>query len=144
MKTYIASLLRHAFTTLAGLGGFLLSINCINPGDVSQINAAGASISTAFAGILTALFARLLLTLTGKMFSASAGDSSGTSGGALLMLFVLGTLAGIMGCLPACSTAQLAAAKSIPVHTTLYTDYGTASYDSRIGLAFEVDAKSEK
>ena len=144
MKTYIASLLRHSFTSLAGLGGFLVSYNLLDQGDVAGVDAAGVSLGTAVATILTAVAGRLLLTLTGKMFSASAGDSSGTSGGALLMLFVLGTLAGIMGCLPACSTAQLAAAKSIPVHTTLYTDYGTASYDSRIGLAFEVDAKSEK
>ncbi len=145
MKTTIASLLRHAFTALASIGGLLLSANLINPGDVAGVNAAGVSIGTALVGILTALVARLVLAFTGKLLTGGVpGESSGTSGGALPLLCVLGTLGGIMGCLPACSATQLAAAQSVPVSTTVHTKYGTASYTTAGGLVLDVDASSGK
>ena len=145
MKTTIASLLRHAFTALASIGGLLLSANLINPGDVAEVNAAGVSIGTALVGILTALVARLVLAFTGKLLTGGVpGESSGTPGGALPLLVLVGTLAVVMGCLPACSTAQLAAAQSVPVSTTVHTKYGTASYTTAGGLVLDVDAKSGK
>ncbi len=143
MQNYIASLLRHAATSIAGLGGLLLAHNFIQPADVSQVDAAGVSLGTALAVIGTAVLGRVLITLGGKMFAGGAGESSGTSGGALL-LCLLGTAAVIMGCLPSCSTATWAALKSIPIHTTVVTDLGAASYSSNSGLSVEVDAQSGK
>lgn len=143
MKTYLASLLRHSFTSLAGLGGFLVSYNLLDQGDVAGVDAAGVSLGTAVATILTAVLGRLFITVTGKFFTGASGESNGASGVASLLVLV-GMSAVVMGCLPACSTAQLDAAKTIPVHTTLHTDYGTASYDSQIGLDLEVDATSGK
>lgn len=146
MQTYIASLLRHAFTALAGLGGLMLSHNLITQSDVSQVDAAGSSLACAITVVVTAVIGRVLLTLGGKMFTGGAGESSGTSGGALLL--AIGTAAGIMGCLPSCSmsgaSAAWAALKSIPIHTTVVTDYGAASYSSKSGLSVEVDAYSGK
>ena len=81
MQDYLASLLRHAFTSLAGLGGLLLAHNLIPPADVTQVDAAGVSISTALVVIGTAVIGRMLLTLGGKIFTGGAGETSGTSGG---------------------------------------------------------------
>ena len=142
MKTYIASLLRHAFTALAGLGGFLLSHNLIDQGDVAQVNGAGVSIGTALVVILTAVIGRLVLTLMGKMFTGQAGDTSDASGVSLLLL--LGTTLALMGPLASCSPTQMAVAQSIPIRTTLHTNYGTATYSSKSGLTLEVDATSGK
>ncbi len=143
MKPYIASLLRHAFTALAGLGGLLLSHNLLDPADVAQVDAAGVSIGTALGVVLTAVIGRLLLTLGGKMFTGAAGESSGTSGVALLFVLV-GASAVVMGCLPACSTSQLAAAQSVPISTTVHTKYGTASYSTAGGLVLDVETTSGK
>jgi hypothetical protein len=144
MKTYLATILRHAFTALAGLGGFLLSKGLIDSADVTQVNSAGVSLGAALAVIISAIAGRFLLTLLGKVFSGAAGESgSGSSGGVNLLLMCI-TAAGLMGCLPSCSTTQIEAAKSIPVRTTLHTDYGTATYSSKSGLEVDVDATSGK
>lgn len=102
MKTYLASILRHAFTALAGLGGFLFANGLIEAGDVSQVNAAGGSMGAALAVISTAIAGRFLITLLGKVFSGGTGESVGTSTGTLPIVCI--TAAGILGCLPSCST----------------------------------------
>jgi len=145
MKTTIASLMRHAFTSLAGLGGFLLSHHLLDAGDVSQVNAAGVSLGTALVVILTGVIGRLILTLTGKLFTGGMpGESSGTSGGMVSLFMLVGTSAVVMGCLPACSASQVAAAQSVPISTTVHTKYGTASYSTAGGLVLDVETTSGK
>jgi len=143
MKDYLASLLRHALTALAGLGGLMLSHNLITDSDVSQVDAAGSSLACAITVIGTAVIGRVLLTLGGKIFTGGAGETSGTSGGALLFA-LMGTAAGVMGCLPSCSPVTWAALKTIPLKSCVVTDYGSACYSSKSGLSVEVDAESGK
>lgn len=78
MNTYIASLLRHALTALAGLGGLLLSKGLIASADAPAVDAAGASIGSALVVIGTAVLGRLVLTLLGKV--KLSGLVAGTGG----------------------------------------------------------------
>jgi len=103
MKNDLASLLRHAFTALAGLGGFLAAQSLLDPADATAVNAAGATLAESLAVIIAAVLARLLLTLTGKWFSAGAGESGPAAGGPLVLVGAAGIL--LMGCLPSCSVA---------------------------------------
>ena len=60
----------------------------------------------------------------------------------------MGTAAGIMGCLPSCSTdsaaATWAALRSVPIKTCVITDYGSACYSSKGGIEIDVDSESGK
>ena len=143
MKTYLASISRHAFTALAGLGGLLFSKGLIAEADVSQVNASGVSLGAALAVILTAIVGRVALTLLGKVFTGAAGESGGMSGGASLLV-MCGAAVGLLGALPSCSALPWAALQSIPLHAGLTTDYGTAAYSSKSGITIEVDATSGK
>ena len=148
MKNYISSLLRHVTTALASLGVFLLSVGWIVEGDVTQVNAAGVTLGAAAVVIFTAIISRVLLTLTGKMFTGGAGEASAASGGARSLL-LLGTVSALAGWgLTSCSSGAGAAAwnvlKTLPIHTTVVTDYGAASYSSKSGITVEVDAQSGK
>jgi len=107
MKTYIASLLRHCFTALAGLGGLLLSKNLIDAGDVTQVNAAGVSLGAALVVILTAVLGRLAITGIGKIFPAVGNGVNGRtgSGGGLPAIGLLAMTVGLIGMgLPSCAT----------------------------------------
>ena len=80
MKTYIASLLRHALTSLDGLGGFLLAHNLVDQVDVAGVNAAGVSIGAALGTVLAAVIeyqGKVLLAQNaawpGKMFALITG-----------------------------------------------------------------------
>lgn len=136
MKTYLASLLRHALTALAGLGAFLLSNNLIEPADAPAVDAAGVSISAALVVIGTAVLGRLAITLFGKFFTAAAGESGGPSGG-MSLLVMCGTAAGLCMVLPSCSAG-------IPIKGCLTSDYGTACYSSKSGLEIAVNQRSSK
>jgi len=140
MNAYLQSLLRHAFTALAGLGGFLAAHSLIGAGDVASVDSAGASIGSALTVILMAVGTRLLITLLGKLNlggSASATDKlTGWS-----VWICIGTAAGFGGIfLPSCS--QNPGASNIPVHGVLYTDYGSLGYDSKSGIDVEIDAQT--
>lgn len=146
MKEQLASLLRHAFTALAGLGGFLFSKGLIDQGDVTAVDGAGVSLGNALVVILVAVIGRLLITLTAKFFRLGAGelenDKSKPSGGTLLL--IIGTTAALGGLLPSCSPAQLDAARAFPIRIGITTDQGTASYSSKSGLSAVIDARSGK
>ena len=104
MKTYLSTLLRHAFTALAGLGGFLLSKGLIDSADVAQVNGAGVSLGAALAVIVSAIAGRFLLTLLGKIFTGAAGESGSTASVGKSLLLMCATAAGLMGFLPSCAT----------------------------------------
>lgn len=161
MNNYIASHLRHFITAIAAIGSYLLLHKLVSPSQADAINQAGTQLIeplTTLGSLLAVAVIRLAITGLGKSFPALADKislfvpgGSGTNGGAGsgLSLVILGlTAAGLMGCLPSCSTAQLAEAKAIqdavPVHISTTTHGVTASYDSRNGLAVIVDPHSGK
>jgi hypothetical protein len=102
MKDYLASLFRHSFTALAGLGGFLAAHSWIDAGDASSVNAAGVSLGAALSVILTAIAGRLLISLLGKIFAGNIGNGAGSGGGPLLWVGFMA--AGLGLALPSCTT----------------------------------------
>lgn len=143
MKNTLSSLIRHSLTALAGVGGLLLSHGLLASGDLAQVNAAGGQLQDALTVIGSAVGLRLAIMITGKIFPATAAKLSGAAGG-LVPLWIGLTTAAFMGALPSCSPAELAAARAIPIKTCVVTDYGTACYSSKSGLAVSVDATSGK
>ena len=143
MKDTLASLIRHATTALLALGGLLASHDLIAPSDVASVDAAGVSLQGALVVIVVAIAGRLAITLTGKIFPAAAAKLTGPAAGgplAVMGWIVVGTLAGGLGCLPACSQAQLAAARAIPIRACVITPHGKVCYSDVEGLSAEIDA----
>jgi hypothetical protein len=105
MKPIIATSLRHAFTALAGLGGFLLARGAIGADDVQSVNAAGASLGDALSVIAAALVARLMVWLSGMIVTGGAPSVKSLS-----LCLCIGTLA--VGGLPACSAYPVTASLS--------------------------------
>jgi hypothetical protein len=141
-----ASLIRHFLTYLAGLGGFLFAHGIIPAESVAAADQVGAALVDPLAvlgGLLAAGGLRLAIFCLGKIFPAVAEKLSGASGGMPLLMVGL-TTAAVMGSLPSCSAAQLAAARAVPVRSCVETDYGTVCYSSKSGVAVTVDATSRK
>jgi hypothetical protein len=136
----IYSLLRHALTSLAALGGFLASHGVIAAGDVATVNAAGVSLGDAFSVILSAIVARVVIWLMALVFGNS-GPGLGGGAGALGLLAV-GLM--IAGSASSCSTAQLseykAVTSAVPVQVGASYNGLTAVYSSRNGISVIYDA----
>ena len=116
MKDTLLTSLRHAFTALAGLGGFLLAHGAIETADAANVNAAGATLGEALAVIVAALVARLVVFISGKIVSGSASS--------IVVCLCLGTLAG----------AGLSACSDYPITGTLsYRDPNTGA---KAGLSY--------
>lgn len=144
MKDSLASLIRHATTALLALGGLLASRGFIDPSDVAAVDAAGVSLQGALVVIVVAIVGRLCITLTGKIFPAVAAKLTGTEAGGLPSLAWIGTLAGLLCTgLPACSPAQIAAARAIPVKACVITPQGKICYSDVEGLSAEIDASGK-
>ena len=138
MKDTLASLIRHATTALLALGGLLASRDFIDPSDVAAVDAAGVSLQSALVVIVVAIAGRLAIFLAGKIFPAAAAKlTRPEAGGPLAVMgwIVVGTLAGGLGCLPACSNG-------VPLRIGIVGPDGTVSYSSKGGLA--VDYRSSK
>lgn len=143
MNDTLASLIRHATTALLALGGLLASHGLIGTEDAAEVDAAGGSLQAALVVIVVAIAGRLAIKLTGKIFPAAAAKlTRPEAGGPLAVMgwIVVGTLAGGLGCLPACSPAQLAAARAIPVRACVITPQGKVCYSDVEGLSAEIDA----
>ena len=71
-------------------------------------------------------------------------EQTGGSAGGRIPLWVIGAgmMAGGLGCLPSCSSAQMDAARAIPIRVTLITPGGGIGYSSKSGLS--VDYRSAK
>jgi hypothetical protein len=146
----LASQIRHFLAFLAGLGTLFLSWHIIAPDQVEAVNKAGGELISPLVIILGAVGAcvfRAALTWIYQLFRTGAGETetkTGGSGGSLPLWVLMGTLAGCMGFLPACSSAQWAAARAIPIRTCVITDQGTVCYSSKSGLSAEIDLQSAK
>lgn len=140
MKDNILSIVRHLFTGLAGLGGFLVSKGLAEPGDGAALDAAGASAADALAVIVAIVAARLALKALGRW---SGGGT--TLSGAFL---AVGTGAGALAiCPPSCSPEAVArfqeTAKAVPVQACYYDKDGNRiCYSTKDGIL--VDLKSGK
>ena len=143
MKDYLSSLLRHAFTALAGLGGLLVSINLIDPADAPAVDAAGGTLASALVVILTAVIGRLLITLGAKIFRIGAGENGEKNNGGgvgTLPLWIVGTAAALMGALPSCSSIPA----GTPVTFSLIAPDGAVSYSAKGGLSVSAIVRPEK
>jgi hypothetical protein len=143
----IATLIRHTLTFLAGLGGMLVTYSVIAPSEVDAVNAAGSSLIeplTVIGGAIAAGIARLAIGWLRKRFLGPARPGKETSGGAsLLMLAALGTMAGIMGFLPSCSSGDLNS-RGWPVTLRIVGPDGTVSYSPKSGLEVEAEVRATK
>lgn len=141
MKETIASLLRHAFTALAGLGTFMYSQGYIGAEDVVDVNASGAAMSDALSALVVAILVRLFIKFSGKVIGAHVNDGKNNNG--FLGLLLLGAV-GLLGFgLPSCSPSQVEAAKAVPIKAC-YTskDGARVCYSSKDGV--EVDVRAGK
>lgn len=122
MKSYIESLIRHALTALAGLGGFLASHQFIDAGDAAAVDAAGASVASGLVVILSAVIGRILLTLVAKYFRHGTGELDKQEGpfGKAGALLLFACAAGALGVLPSC-TAVPAVSVAGPGFTGIYS-----------------------
>lgn len=73
-------------------------------------------------------------------------DETMENGGRPIMgwLLLAGLAGGFAVSLPACSSAQLDAAKQVPIHATYQRDGVTLGYSSKAGLLLNVDQQSGK
>ena len=138
MKT-LPTLLRHALTFLAGLGGLLLSYQLILQSEVTAANEAGTALIeplTVLGGLLFAGLARVGITLLGKFFPVMNRESGGTSGG--MSLLVLGGLCmAAAGGLSSCSSAKM------PLRLSVTGPHGSASYSPKGGLIIDLPLPAE-
>jgi hypothetical protein len=130
MKNIISTSLRHIFTALAGLGTFLAMHGLIGPSDGAAVDVAGATLGDALAVVAAALVARLVVWATGMVVTGGVPNVP------LWMLswLCVGTL--VAGGLPACSPAQMEAARAIPIRIGIQGPDGAATYSSKGGLQF--------
>lgn len=143
MKDSILSLVRHLFTGLAGLGGFLVSKGMAAPDDAAQLDTAGATLADALAVILAIVLAKLVVMLLGRLGGGGAMTLTGAS-------LAVGTGAGALAiCPPSCSQAgwerYRAAAEAVPVQACYYDKQGNRiCYSTKDGVTLEVDERSGK
>lgn len=139
----IASILRHWFTLAATLvTGWLVAALVLTPDQQVELTAAianlvGPLVIVAML-IITALW-RMALAYFGKVF---AGKTTGGSGWSPMVIG--GAAVGLFTALPSCSPDQRDALKTIPIRTTVVTDYGTVGYSSKSGISVYVDRRSGK
>ena len=98
--------------------------------------------------VITALNVLVRFTTSGRISilppeEVDAAETGGSAGGRIpLWVIGAGMMAGGLGCLPSCSSAQMDAARAIPIRVTLITPGGGIGYSSKSGLS--VDYRSAK
>ena len=145
MNTAIASYIRHALTSLIGLGAWLLAHGLISAADAASVDSAWAQVAGAIAAIVAAVVTRVVILFLAK--TNLTGVVTGLTDKVPAWVFVLGmgTLTGLCACASSgCTSAQLTAAESIPIHATAKLTKGTLGYDSATGITVTVDATSQK
>jgi hypothetical protein len=146
----LASQIRHFLAFLAGLGTLFLSWHIIAPDQVEAVNKAGGELISPLVIILGAVGAcvfRAALTWIYQLFRTGAGETetkTGGSGGSLPLWVLMGTLAGCMGFLPACSSAQWAAARAIPIRIGIQGPDAALNYSAKAGLELNAVIRAEK
>ena len=149
MKTlivsYLSAMLRKCALGIAGAGAYIASKGLIDSADSATVDGATTSIATGLAVIATAIISHLLgKWLADPKSSGQVAGNSATAPGWALWLSVGASAGFVVLSLPACSTAQMAAAGAIPIRTTIRTDYGVIGYSSKRGIEMDVDATSGK
>lgn len=142
-----ASLFRHLFTFLAGIGGTLLSVHLIAPDQVEAVNKAGADLITplmVIGGAVAVCVSRMALTWIYKLFGVGAGERDGKKTGLWIGLVMVGTAAGLCISLPSCSPETRALLKEYPIKGCYIKDGIKVCGSTKSGLSFEVDQSSGK
>ena len=151
MKT-LATLSRHLITYVTGLLVAWVAIYLTGEDLKTATDAANSLVEplVILAGFVAVVLSRLAMPIFDKLFRQGAGEDAmtktprGGSMGGLPLWVLIGTLAGLVGCLPACSTSQLAVLKQMPLRACVVTDQGTVCYSTKDGISAEVDAHSRK
>lgn len=145
MKT-IQTLIRHAVTSLAGIGTYLAALGAIEPGSAEAANALGAELAEPLAGLLSlvaVVAVRLAMAWLSKFIPNLAEKANGgMSGGAWLL--VMGVTAGLVGALPSCSPAQVTAFRGVPIRIGIEGRDAAASYSSKGGLVISARVRGDK
>lgn len=84
------------------------------------------------------------IVLFGSGETESNTGNSGASGGNVPLWLVAGATAVLMGGLPSCSPALVAAARAVPIRIGVETDYGNAAYSSKRGIEVDAVIRAEK
>lgn len=144
MKTTIASLLRHAFTGLAGVGALLATKGWIDPEDATAVNAAGVSLGEAVVVILAAVCGRMLISVMGKVLRQGAGEGTPPGGVGIPIIMCMGL--GLLGLsLASCTPADQAALRAVPLQACYIGEHGERiCYSTKDGVLVEVDQRSAK
>lgn len=138
MKTYIESLLRHALTALAGLGGFLASHNLIDAADRGAVDAAGGTVASGLVVIISAILCRMFISVVAKYFRTGSGELEHQGDGPTRvgLLFAFACAAAASGVvLPSCSGVA-----PVPAVSVAGPGY-TAIYSSKSGLFVTADPR---
>lgn len=139
----LSTLIRHGLTYLAGIGGFLYQHGAIDAGAVDVANQAGEQLIdplSVILGLVAAVVMRLVIALLGKIFPSLAEKASGGMSGGALLLMAMGTMAGVMGCLPSCSLPNAeggmrdAEWRMPPLRISVTGPDARASYSSKGGV----------
>jgi hypothetical protein len=138
MKDQLISLLRHATTALAGLGGFLAYRGLIAPEDSAAVDAAGASLGEALIVVLVAVVSRQVIFWMAKM---GLGKAVAKSGGSSPLLALGGMLLLLM---TAASLTSCADYNGPRIVLGVEHEEGTLSYDSAKGGTVTVNARVDR
>ena len=136
MKHYLTDLLTNCLTTLAGIGGLLLSAHLISPDQVQAANTAGAQLASPLGVIITLVattVGHLALTLLAKYFPNVAKIINTSAGAGTALILGMAILLG-----SSCSQSQLAAyqqfASVVPITVGGSYDNITATWNSQTGI----------
>lgn len=150
MNEKLNSYLRHAFT--AWIATAVLFLTAKLTLDAEAVDAVRKALNQIGDGLLLLIITlapvigRMAWSWISNIFRKGSGenDAAGKSGGALPLLVLVCAAAALMGGLPSCSPAQLAAASRFPIRACVVTDQGTVCYSAKGGLSAEIDARSGK
>jgi hypothetical protein len=147
MKT-IATLTRHVVTYLIGLLTAWLALHLAGDDLKAATDAAKALIDplVILGGALSVIVARLAMPFLNKLFRRDTGnamdDSSGS--GMVSLLGLLCMAAGLLGALPSCSPAQIAAVREMPIRIGIQGPDAAVSYSSKGGLQVDAVVRGNK
>jgi hypothetical protein len=148
---YLKSLTRHWLTwAFSAAVIWLVATFALPEADQTVLADAFAKITESVLVILVVLaplVGRFVLTWISQAFRSGAGETenkTGSSGGNLPLWVCIGTLAGFMGLLPACSSAQWAAARAIPIRIGIQGPDAALNYSAKAGLELNAVIRAEK
>lgn len=144
----LASLLRHALTSLGSVAVWLAARNLITPDQTATVSQAFGSLVDPLSIILGALLSRCVIWLVARVFPKNSGGMPALPAITAVAVPLSGLLAvGAAVVMSSCSGPQMAAYKSITdaVPVTVGTTYHglQASYSTARGIVIYYDADGE-